>query len=130
VTRGGRVGSNNQSRVILPNPLFGRTDPFAPVIRPKRRSHTVIKAVPHGGRLVINNSHPTHVALVKVILHMVVIKAVSHAQEWCCDSWCYVNPLTCNATVWYTSPHPSFRALYGRLKFTVIRHKFNKDSSP
>ena len=26
--------------------------------------------------------------------------------------------------------HPSFRALSGRLKFTVQRHKFNKDSLP
>ena len=25
---------------------------------------------------------------------------------------------------------PSFRALFGRLKFTVRRHKFNKDSPP
>ena len=36
-------------------------------------------------------------------------------------------------SVWPVEPgpvDPSFRALSGRLKFTVRRHKFNKDSPP
>ena len=55
------------------------------------------------------------------VMYKVLVRGYDIGCKWCIVKFCM-------SLMTYKLVVPSFRALFGRLKFTVRRHKFNKDS--